>query len=64
MSSSIKCDCGKLSNSMNIHNWNKHINSCKIRISKRTISDIKSFFTGVEKKKIKLEQRTTEEHGK
>jgi len=61
MSSIIKCDCGKLSNSMNSHNWNKHINSCKIRMSKRTTSDIKSFFIGVQKKKIKLDQQITEE---
>ncbi|KAF0712346.1 zinc finger MYM-type protein 5-like [Aphis craccivora] len=50
MSSIIKCDCGKLSNSMNSHNWNKHINSCKIRMSKRTTCDIKSFYVGVQKK--------------
>jgi len=65
MSSFIKCDCGKLCNSMNKVNWNRHVNSCKIRISKRNTSDIQSFFIGVEKKKIKLGQQTTrEEHGK
>ncbi|XP_025407575.1 uncharacterized protein LOC112681540 [Sipha flava] len=59
MSSVCKCDCGKLSSSMNDKNWNRHINSCKVRKFKRNSHDIKSFFSGNKSKKSKLIHQIT-----
>jgi len=59
-SSICKCDCGKLSSSMNNTNWSRHINSCKVRISKKNSHNIKSFFSGNKNKKSKLIHQITD----
>ncbi|XP_060881325.1 uncharacterized protein LOC132952867 [Metopolophium dirhodum] len=59
MSYISKCDCGKLSSSMNDLNWSRHVNSCKVRKFKRNSHDIKSFFSG-SNKKSKLTHQITD----
>ncbi|XP_016656294.1 uncharacterized protein LOC107882458 [Acyrthosiphon pisum] len=43
-----KCACGKIKTSMNLTNWNRHLNACKLKNLKnsaRKTKDIKSFFS-------------------
>lgn len=39
------CVCGRKRHTMNIANWKRHLNSCKINKSKRYCPNITSFFT-------------------
>jgi len=64
MSSVCKCDCGKLSSSMNDVNWSRHINSCKVQTFKRNLHGIKSLFSGNKNKDSKLIHQITDANSK
>lgn len=64
MSYISKCDCSKLSSSMNDLNWSRHVNSCKVRKFKRNSHDIKSFFSGSNKKSKLTHQITDTKNSK
>lgn len=40
----IECLCGKKKGVLNSTNWNRHVMSCKVMLSKKKCSDISSFF--------------------